>query len=719
MGGQPHAASDGIPLGGFADAGFHRATAPTPPRRGFSAGDWPRLAWRHRWLLLASIWVGVSVGAVKSFLSHPPTATALLLSRDADGPTMQTEVSIFRSQDILRKAVEQTGPLRVVAGYALPSPLDMLWAPCSGLAGERMLTCAMALTADDLTADIDGASGILSFGADRGRVVRLTARNANPSVSVDLLKAAIDAEVVIRRRTYAIARADTLRPQLQEAEDNLTETTNAISRIRSSSNVLDISRDIAAVTQAQSALSGTASRVLQRQTAVQAELAKVRTLLQRTPEQIPFSKEVSTRDTSEASNTELMRLRLERAHLVQLYSKDYPGLQEIDRKISIVSRKQAPLTDTVSKTQRNPAFETLSAKLASLEAEDASLASQFSELTRQQGAMTQRADELGASQAGLARLTQKLEVQQAVARQLSLEIAQLQSQDTLTADRVDDLQVLQAPMPELRSWTHGGDTALAGVAGGTAFGLLGLLVSRRRLRFYTVPAEVERDLGLPALADLVLWRRGTPVALPDFALSDVAQQLLEATNEQGGPVTGLHLASTTEDDGAHVVGRSLAAALLAKRGGRVLIVHLEPDGLGFIESIIQDRPSSGARAANAPSRREISVTIPAPSGQTVALANVASAVLGDWAALGGPLQLHVARLRSAHDFVIVVSAHGTPGHVMRRLSSNADLDVLVVRAGHSEPQAVIRLSALLQRAGDHRFGFIFTRAGALFSGRHG
>jgi hypothetical protein len=344
------------------------------------------------------------------------------------------------------------------------------------------------------------------------------------------------------------------------------------------------------------------------------------------------------------------------------------------------------------------------------------LTGQRAELARQQTSLEQRADALGASQAGLAMLDQKLEVQQAVTRQLSLEIAQLQSQDTLTADRVDDLQVLQEPTADLPSWWHDSEAPVAGVLGGVAFGVLGLLGSRRRQRFYTVPAEAERHLGLPALADLVLWRRNMPVPLAEDALSDLAEQLLLATNEQGGPVTGLHLASTAPVDGAPVLARGLAAALLAQRGGRVLIVHLERDGFGFIESIIQDRPVAATREPNTASRREISVTIPAPTGQQIAMANVASAVLGDWAALSGPLQMHVARLRSAHDFVIVVSAHGTDPRVARRLSANADLDVLVVRAGHSPAPAVARLSQLLHLAGGHRFGFVFTRAGARFAG---
>ncbi len=709
----PHGAPHGIPLGGFGDASFHRTAAPTPPKRGFAASDAWHLAWRHKWLLLASIIVGTGVGGAASLFASPPSASALLLARDADATAMQTEISILRSQDILRKAVQEAGPARVIAGYKLPYPLSAVWQPCAGAAGDALMDCATARTADNLVAEIDGDFP----GSDHGRVVRLTARNPDPAVSIDMLRGAIGAELAVRKRAFAIARAETLRPQLDEAERALTETTTAIGRMHSSNNVLDISRDIAAVTQASSALASSASRVLQRQTAVQAELGKARALLQKTPEQIPFSKEVSTHDISETSTNELMRLKLERAHLAQLYSKDYPGIQELDRKIAIVAKPRGPVTDTVSKMQRNPAFETLSGKVAALEGEDASLASQQAEITRQQTALNARADGLGASQAGLAMLTQKLEVQQAVTRQLSLEIAQLQSQDTLTADRVDDLQVLQAPIADLPSWLQGTHSVAAGLAGGGAFGLFGLLASRRRQKFYTVPAEVEQHLGLPALADLVLWRRGEPLELPELALADLARQLLATTNEQGGPVTGLHLAGTAENDGAQVVARTLAAALLAQRGGRVLVVHLEQDGFGFIESIIQDRPEPGSRTANTASRREISVTIPAPSGQVVAMANVASAVLGDWAALGGELQLHVARLRSVHDFVIVVSAHGTAGHVTRRLSSNADLDVLVVRAGHSQPSGVAMLSTLLQQASDHRFGFVFTRESALFSGR--
>ncbi len=716
LGGQGDAASGAgpgaIPLGGFRDASFHGAGTEMPPPKGFSGHDVPWLAWRHRWLILGAIAFGLAVSGAEQLWTLPPSASALLLARDADEPAMQTELSIFGSQEVLRRAVEQAGPARVLAGYRLPAPLDRLWRTCAGSDHDAISTCAMERVANDMRAAVDGGAR----GTDHGRVVRLSARNADVAVAIDLLRAAISAEVGVRRRAYATARADTLRPQLAAAENKLAETTTLISKMHSTNNVLDIRRDIQAVTEAISTVQGSASKVAQRQTAVEAELDKARTLLQRTPEQIPFSKEVATHDTSEASNTELMRLRLERAHLAQLYSKDYPGILELDRKIAIVSRPHAPLTDTVSRTQRNPAFETLSARVASLEGEDAALTGQRAELARQQTSLEQRADALGASQAGLAMLDQKLEVQQAVTRQLSLEIAQLQSQDTLTADRVDDLQVLQEPTADLPSWWHDSEAPVAGVLGGVAFGVLGLLGSRRRQRFYTVPAEAERHLGLPALADLVLWRRNMPVPLAEDALSDLAEQLLLATNEQGGPVTGLHLASTAPVDGAPVLARGLAAALLAQRGGRVLIVHLERDGFGFIESIIQDRPVAATREPNTASRREISVTIPAPTGQQIAMANVASAVLGDWAALSGPLQMHVARLRSAHDFVIVVSAHGTDPRVARRLSANADLDVLVVRAGHSPAPAVARLSQLLHLAGGHRFGFVFTRAGARFAG---
>jgi hypothetical protein len=270
-------------------------------RPAYSAHD--LIAWYGKWLWIALGLIGLAIGAAV-MLAVPPhfQARALVLSVDADEAAVQSDLSIARSDAVVQAIVAHIGASALAA--RLPAPFDRLLPACIDTA------CANAFVRSHFDAQPDGDRGT-------GRVLRLTATSATPATAVAMLDAAVPAIRDIRQAAYVTARAAILGPQLTDAQRDVAATAAAIAELRSRAGVLDIATDIAAATDAAASLARRDSEIRERQAAVQTALATSRSLLADMPEQVPFSREQSSRDAGEESRSTLLRLRLERAHLAQ------------------------------------------------------------------------------------------------------------------------------------------------------------------------------------------------------------------------------------------------------------------------------------------------------------------------------------------------------------------------------------------------------------------
>jgi uncharacterized coiled-coil protein SlyX len=440
--------------------------------------------------------VGAVVGAALTLAApREYAATGRLVGLESEDAAAQDELSIIHSDSVQRDIVERVGATRILDGLD-QAPWRSLFPTCP--VGTTATACALTMLQPRLTAEVDATQ------SGSARVLRLTASHPVPAVAVALVDAAVAADRTVWRGVHATDRASALEPQLAEAEHAISETLAAEARIRADAGVTTITQEMVQSAGQAGDLMHRASQTRERQAAVEAELATTRQMLQGAPATVLDSREVRTGDIAQAVQAALLQLKLERAHMVQLYASDYPGLAELDRKIATVeatSRMQAGSSKSVTRDVRNPLVAGLSGRAAALEAEDAALVRQRAELDRQAGPVAARQAALRDADARLAALEHRRVTQEAVVGELSVAVANLRAQDMLTAARLDERRLLQRPsaiqLPLPLEPVAGG--ALSGLACGMA---AAVLVGRRR-RVDLAPCAQDPALAPCASVDVL------------------------------------------------------------------------------------------------------------------------------------------------------------------------------------------------------------------------
>jgi hypothetical protein len=319
------------------------------------------------------IWVGaVIVGAVVGgtmALTNPLvySATGLLLGLGRDEMAAQGELAIIRSDEVMRGVVDRLGVLRVAPG-------------CVG--DGAAIGCAVRAVQSRIQAQIVGDPN----GIESSLMLRLTAIHPDPAIAVAMLDAAVAIDRKIWHAAHVADRADALDPQLAAAQGALDQTLADVAGVRTQAHVTDIAQDLRQAAAEANMIARQDSDLRLRQVAVSAELKAAQSALQTTPETVLDSREVSSGDPGQDARTLLLQLKLQRAHMAQLYARDYPGLAELDHKIETVEtamKMQAKSTTSVTRDVRNPVLVVLSTKAAALVSENAGLVQQRQELQRQ------------------------------------------------------------------------------------------------------------------------------------------------------------------------------------------------------------------------------------------------------------------------------------------------------------------------------------------------
>ncbi len=668
--------------------------------RWFSLADLLKLAWHYAGIITACAAAGLLLGIIAG-QAFPRLfqASALLYALGADDAAMQGELSILRSDDVLHATVAQVGPTTIITALGRPMLEGILLPRCA--AGTQYERCAASLLKPGLEMLLDGSRG----GEQAGRVLRLRARFTDPALTASVLDAAIVADRNARRGAYVTARAATIAPQLQDATAEAMRLASEANAIRKEAGVLDIGLGISAAVTETSSLALRQSEVRERQGAVEAGLAQSRVQLRASPELVVGSREINSGIPAPGLNTLLLQMQLERAHMAQLYAPGFPGILELDRKIAVAestAQAQAAQSASVIRDIRNPNWDTLSAKVASLQADNDALARQGYELGRQAALMALRAETLRSADTRLFALRQRQDAAEAAVRQLSAEMTTLRMQDTLTATRADELRLLQRGSVEEVPWTGMPTTAALGLAAGLLTGFVAAVRASRKRAFYAVAREAERHLRLPQLAAMTLWRRGGSRPPLQQQAHNLAMRILDLSDDSGGKLSTIHLVGTEETDGAHLVAHALAREIGKLRQVRVVVLCLGRTAQGDMQSVVSlPAPGPEGLQANAMLETSSADEFPATGG-------LIRAVLRGQDNFDGPLRLQFARLREMQNLVLVISSHGLGHRATGRVSELSDLDVMVLRARSTRVDAAHRLARGLAAAGMRPAGFTFT-----------
>ena len=434
--------------------------AARPPAASRSDSGFGHLICRTPVIWLCALMLGVLVGGTLA-LTNPLAykASGLLIGLGADETAAQDEIAIIHGDEVVRGIVDRLGLSRVAPG-------------CVG-EGTLAHACAANIVRAQMHARIVGDSN----GIQNSLMMRLSAVHADPVIAVAMLDAAVTLDRQVWHAAHQPDRADALDPQLAKAQSVLDGIMADSARIRAQARVTNIAQDLSQAASETAALVRQDGDLRLRQAAVGAELQASLNALQTAPETVLDSREVSSGDPGQDSRAMLLQFKLQRAHMVQLYAPDYPGLAELDRKIQTIEaamRVQAKSTSSVVRDVRNPVLTMLAERIAALESESAGLVEQRQELQRQLSVASTREASLRDVERRLLMLQQRQGTQEAVVRQLTDRVTEIRAQDVLTTAHLSQRRLLQRPEASAVPWTG----MPAAVAIGTLIGLIyGLIVS--------------------------------------------------------------------------------------------------------------------------------------------------------------------------------------------------------------------------------------------------
>ena len=668
------------------------------------------MALYHRRIAIGGVLLGTLIGiGILLSTDRQYTASSLLIvliGRESASPpdiagvgpgslnidglkVLQSEITIVESADVIEHALQVIGPDVAFPKVARRRLLGLL----PPLPPEEQMARAVELTRRWLYgSDSQNSSNNAMFNGSN--IMRVSLTLPDRDVAIRMLSAIIDAYLDQRRQIFASPGSAFLNAELAKVGGQLTDIETALQKVRVDYNVVNVTQDITLAAARQDALLARESGVRERQQAVLAELASANNQLLSQPERVFESRDLTNQATNDDTRNTLLKLQLDRAHLVQQYAPSWPAVKELDRKIAAVEaniRHEATRPGSyVQREVRNPAVDFLRNRLVSLDVERRALESQITELDRQYTEAQARMMELRTADAKIHDLERQRDVQENVQQQISLRAASVRVQDTVTAAHNANVSMVQAPTAPYTGAFMGYSYLVATIVAGLAAGIAATLVASRLRRVYVVSREAERSLGMPVLGEFATATKLAASPAGRVEIANLAAILMDDQNITRKLALGQPslLQVTGVDDAATVsFAESLANELAENQGLRTL----------FIDVTVPGSPGG-------------------PTGLTPsALPNLWTVSVSPLSLQGRSRELPVNLSKSA-DIVVIACPGASRDNAIRRLARIADTSMMVVVAEKTQSEAARDLRDAVMAVGGRMAGFAFTGRTPLIPG---
>ena len=469
--------------------------APATPRGMLSLRDALVQVFYNQKAIIICLLIGLALGAAAAVLTPPKfTAASLVLLRIGATEAAQEGLN---------------GPQTYQGGEAV---LRALQSEVQIVRSDPVIAAAMTKLAEADGRDPDvGPAAMGKFAKalkveieDGSNVLRIAFVSGDRARALAAVQAVIDAYIDRRAELYVNASRERQDREIDRYDAALNQTEGEIQQIRLDHDVLDIDKDITLASDRLEALIQRAGQAQERRGAVSAELAAVGRQLASTPERVLDSQErTNTTPNDEARNT-LLRLRQDRAHVVEQYTEDWPGLAEIDARIAAA---QAQIVENAQdirssdRTVRNPVADLLVQRRASLGIELASLQRQSAELATQLATARARVGDLRTAEMRLHDLERSRSASETIHRSLLIGRAGAALEDQAVDDRNTTVRVVQPPTAPPTGRDLRPTLVLAGAALGIALAVAATAVSTVLRQVFVAPGEAETSLGLDALIE--------------------------------------------------------------------------------------------------------------------------------------------------------------------------------------------------------------------------
>jgi uncharacterized protein involved in exopolysaccharide biosynthesis len=449
--------------------------------------------------ILAGLVCGLLAAAVTK-TEHTADSLLLVLNGPGDGAddlnpaamlmggvpkAVASDAEIVKSEPVLRDAVLKLGLDRTLGG-----PLSRL-TPLP--AGRDRIDVAVDKFRKGLKVTTETNSNLITVSytaADRRSAVRA-------------LQAVVDAYAERRRQIYSGATPELQEQEVRRYKRQLDDLDARVKEAQTRFNVINIAQDVTFVTGRQDVIGQRLSQAEERAQALDGELAEARRRLNSTPQQVFDSREVTNGTPNDDARNLLLRLKQDRAHLIEQYSPNWPGLKEVDAKIAIAEAQvKTNVQDNffTERKVRNPDADQLQTRVSTLTVERDGVTKQISELSRQKNEVQNRFDTVRLATGELTDLLRQREVIEKVYGALSLQQAQSKLRNDAVESRAASLRIVQPPSARGKGRSFAGVFLLGGLVLGIAAAVAAAIVSSVTRQVFITPTEAERALQAPVVS---------------------------------------------------------------------------------------------------------------------------------------------------------------------------------------------------------------------------
>ncbi len=635
--------------------------------------------------------IGLAVGVVAAMATPPKfTAESLILLRigaaeaaqeglngpsafisgEAEQRVLQSDVRIARSDPVIRAALTALSRDRSADVHA----------------------DAMTRFARALTVEIEPGSNVLRIAfADPDRERALAA-----------VQTVLEAYVARRADLYVNASRARQDQEIDRYQAVLTDTEHQIQQIRLDHDVLDIDKDVALASDRLDALGQRADQARERRVAVAAELASISRQMAVTPGRVADSQERTNSTPNDEARNTLLRLRQERAHVVEQYAPDWPGLTEIDARIAAAQAQIVENSQDIRSSDRsirNPVADLLAARGATLRIELASLDRQLAELAGQLATARARVGDLRDAEMLLHDLERSRSASETIHRSLLIGRAGAALEDQAVDAADTTVRVVQPPTAPLTGRDLRPTLLLAGAALGLALSIAATTVGAVSRQVFISPQEAEASLALDRLMTFEAAASDPRSEAGRTAVDRFAGLLLDLDLD-GRPLRVIQIVGDDAMKSRLALGLAKAMAVRTGAEGPVLLIDLDAADhyRGKAGDVVQRLPSGMGT---------LDVARSAVAGLWVAV-SPADTPLGDPHASLDQARAFLDLMRGAFGRIILVAGRDFEAHGARRLYPLADANILMVRSEATRAPIARRMREIVLASGGDLLGFVFT-----------
>ncbi|MEP9377268.1 lipopolysaccharide biosynthesis protein [Aquabacter sp. CN5-332] len=597
--------------------------------------------------------------------------------------TVESEVQIIESADVIRTTIEEIGLERLFPPSRLSAITDMLrFGP-----PVNAMDKAIERFRKNLRTAVQAGSNI----------ILVSFSNADRALSIEVTDTLIKTYLERRRKIFDNPTSAILSVEVERFKRDLRTVDLEIQALKDKSEVIDFTQDaILAANQVDSIIQRR-RQVAERHAAVGAQLIEAEKQMQALPQSVFDFTEKSDATANDDTRNTLTRLLVERDRIALQYQPNSPQMREVERKIATVRQTLSEPDQRLASTNRNvrnPSISYVNNIILSLRVEVDALARQTDELDQQQRVAEERLNVLRNTETRLVELNRQRDSLSDGYREYLRRAVAATIEETAAKVRASNVRVVQDAGAAVTSRSMALPFLAAGIFGGLLFGAAaGALASAVRTVFIQ-PGEGERALNLPCLADFA--DAPNPFASPaaEQAISGLATLLLD-TELDGKPLRTIHfIAPEREDDTATLCAR-LAEEMSNQRGRRTLLVDLcsvTPSPLEPADAEVK----GGLMMAPTPVPVLWSVTDSAKSPLLSVRLSLADS------------RRMMEELEGMFDSIIVCSTPQDVTPVFQRLNLLMDANILVIRAENTRSLSALRLRSNIIKNGGFIIGFVFT-----------